>query len=262
MRIFLSYASEDKDLADNIYLSLVKNHKVFFDHTQIKGGEDFDTRIRAEIMKCDLFIFLISPDSISRSSYALTELIFVRERWNHPEGHVLPVMVRETTFELIPPYLKAVSILKPQGDTVAEVKERVRTWGEKGLSSKTWAYLGAAFATLFLLFSIVYGAYKFGSLGNSNSNSQPTSSPTPLPSASTTISNVNGNISSNTDVNSNLNTLANTTTPPANTTTPSVSSPKPPQNYSSGPKKDVKTPVKSRRSPQPVRECNVFSDCD
>jgi hypothetical protein len=53
-----------------------------------------------------LFIFLISPDSVAKSTYALTELNLAQEKWPNPLGHVLPVMVRATDDGSIPNYLK------------------------------------------------------------------------------------------------------------------------------------------------------------
>lgn len=211
MRIFLSYASEDQNIADNIYLSLVKDHKVFFDHTKIKGGEDFSAKIRAEIMKCNLFIFLISPDSVSRSSYALTELNFARERWNHPEGHVLPVMIRETSYELIPPYLKAVSILEPEGNVAAGVDERVRAW--RGGGSRSWtAIAGGAVIGLVAILLIVFGLNRSDYFNGANINS----ASTPL--------------ETNANRNPDMAVDSNTTSPITTRSTPGTDKTSPPVN--------------------------------
>jgi len=130
MKIFLSYASEDKDAAERIYLGLEKaNHQVFFDRTDLPAGSDFDSRIRDAIGESELFIFLISPDSVAKFSYALTELKIAREKWRNPVGRVLPVMIRETGYDLIPNYLKAITVLEPEGNVSAEVAARVANWG-------------------------------------------------------------------------------------------------------------------------------------
>jgi tetratricopeptide (TPR) repeat protein len=122
MRIFLSYASEDKDSAEQVYLALIASgHQVFFDRATLPPGGDFNSRIRQAIRESDLLIFLISPHSVARSSYALTELSFARDKWPHPLKSVLPVMLRETEFGSIPNYLKAVTVLEPQGNVAAEV---------------------------------------------------------------------------------------------------------------------------------------------
>jgi tetratricopeptide (TPR) repeat protein len=124
MRIFLSYASEDKDSAEQIYLALIPSgHQVFFDRATLPPGGDFNSRIRQAVRKSDLLIFLISPHSVAQSSYALTELSFARDKWPHPLDSVLPVMLRETEFGSIPNYLKAITVLEPQGNVAAEVAD-------------------------------------------------------------------------------------------------------------------------------------------
>ncbi len=123
MKIFLSYAGEDRALAEDIQLALAgAGHEVFFDRQSLPAGGDYHQRIRAAVNGTELFVFLISPDSVDAGGYALTELGYARERWAHPKGKVLPVMLRPTPFAAIPAYLKsAVTILEPSGNTAAEV---------------------------------------------------------------------------------------------------------------------------------------------
>src|SRR5262249_53312295 len=88
-------------------------------------GETFDARIRAVVEESDLFIFLITPESVSPGHYTLTELKFAEQRWGHPAGRVLPVMAEPTPLESVPAFLQAVTILKPQGTLVAEVAAEI-----------------------------------------------------------------------------------------------------------------------------------------
>lgn len=71
-------------------------------------------------------MFLISPDSVASGRYTLSELELAKEKWSHPRDRVLPVMVRPTPKEGIPPYLKAVTILHPRGSAAAEVTSAVQ----------------------------------------------------------------------------------------------------------------------------------------
>ena len=126
MRIFVSYAREQHEVADRIALGLRnEGHTVFFDHDALSPGEDFDAKIREELAESQLFVFLISPDSVAPGGYTLTELGLARQRWPSPRGRVLPVMVVDTPFDDIDPYLRAVTVLQPAGDVVAEVLARV-----------------------------------------------------------------------------------------------------------------------------------------
>ena len=96
MRIFLSYSSQDRDIAESIHAALeAAGHDVFFDRDSLPAGESFDVRILEALDQSDLLIFLLSPSSIEAGAYTLTELGFARRRWRNPAGKVLPVVIRE-----------------------------------------------------------------------------------------------------------------------------------------------------------------------
>jgi hypothetical protein len=137
MKIFLSHASEDRSLAREIQLALLgSGHQVFFDEESLLAGGDFHTRIRAEVNGSDLFIFLISPHSLSSGKYTLSELKYAQRKWPHPRDHVLPVMIECVPLEHINEYLKAVTILEPAGSIAAEVAAEVAALEElKGISA-------------------------------------------------------------------------------------------------------------------------------
>ena len=125
--IFLSYPSSLEETAARLELSLKgEGYAVFRDRSALPPGESYDARIHAAVQESDLFVLLITPDSVSPGRYTLTELKFAEERWGHPAGRVLPVMAEPTPIESIPAFLKAVTILKPQGNLVAEVTAAVR----------------------------------------------------------------------------------------------------------------------------------------
>ncbi len=126
MKIFLSYASEDRKIAEGIELALSgSGYTVFFDKTSLPPGGDYHSRIAKAVSDADLFIFLISEESISAGSYALTELKFARKKWAHPKGRILPVRLREIDWEKIPTYLKSITILSPVGNVAAETRANV-----------------------------------------------------------------------------------------------------------------------------------------
>lgn len=122
MRIFISYSSKYRDICERLQLALEADgrHEVFVDRSELTAGRPFDATLRQGIEDCDLLLFLISPESVAAGSYALAEMDIAKRRWRHPGGHVLPVKVAATPKEAIPAYLRAVTILEPQGDVVAE----------------------------------------------------------------------------------------------------------------------------------------------
>lgn len=129
MKIFLSYAAEDRGVAEQIALALKgRDHQVFFDRDSLTAGAEFHQRIQHEIDQSEFLIFLISADSVQRGSYALTELKAARQKWPHPKDHVLPVVVRTVNWETVPAYLREVTILEPEGNTAAEVLMAMQQW--------------------------------------------------------------------------------------------------------------------------------------
>lgn len=128
--VFLSYASALGETAARIELALKgEGFSVFRDRSALPPGESFDDRIRAAIAESDLFVFLITPEAVAPGRYTLTELKFAEQKWPHPGGRVLPVVVEPTAMEVIPAYLRAVTILTPRGNLVAEVAAEVARLG-------------------------------------------------------------------------------------------------------------------------------------
>lgn len=137
MKIFLSYASEDRREAESIYYKLVNaDHTIFFDRRSLSPGKEFDSEIKREINESDLFIFLISPNSVDASSYTLTELKFAEEKWKHPKNGVLPVMLTATDYNNIPGYLSAVTFFEAHGNMAAEVAAHIEKINEENHKPK------------------------------------------------------------------------------------------------------------------------------
>src|SRR2546428_10467235 len=126
MRVFLSYSSKDRQLVEPIHLALrAQGHTVFFDRADLPPGEEYDERIRRAIEKCQLFVFMVSRDSLQAGSYTLTELSIAEKTWEHPGGRLLPVLLRPIGLDQIPAYLKAVTLLEPEGNVAAGVADAV-----------------------------------------------------------------------------------------------------------------------------------------
>jgi len=125
LKVFLSYAHEQRPIAEEVCVSLsVRGYDVFFDRSTLMAGVEYDSQIQKAVEECDLFVFLISPESLEQRSYTLTELGFAKNRWKNPSGKVLPVMASPTLNSRVDAYLRAVTILYPQGSLPAEVAAR------------------------------------------------------------------------------------------------------------------------------------------
>ena len=121
--IFLCHASEDKPLVEPMQLALASaGYEVFFDQQSLPPGGDYQARIRAAILLCDVFVFVASPASVASGKFTLTELRFARERWPSPVDRVLPVAIGGLKPSELPPYLQAVTVLTVSGNLAAEVR--------------------------------------------------------------------------------------------------------------------------------------------
>jgi len=122
MQIFLSYASEKREIAESIAFALRnRGHQVFLDEDYLQAGKGYSAELEDAIQDSDLMIFLISPQSVEPGRYTLSELEFARRQWRVANRRLLPVMIEPTDMNLVPAFAKAVNILRPRGNIAAEV---------------------------------------------------------------------------------------------------------------------------------------------
>jgi TIR domain-containing protein len=156
--VFLSYSSDQGDAASRIELSLKEDgHSVFRDRSSLPAGEAYDARIRAAVEDCEIFVFLVSRESVSPGHYTLTELGFAEQKWGSPSGHVLPVLVEPVSRDSIPAFLRAVTMLNPAGNLTAEVAAEVArmsaSWWRRMIEPRR---LVPAFAVALVLAAIAW----------------------------------------------------------------------------------------------------------
>jgi len=130
MKLFLSYPSAERTLAERLMLALeAEAHTVFMDRSDLPAGEAFHQRLREGIADADAMVFLVTPAAVAAGSYTLAELGIAQAKWRRPAGRVLPVMVQPTPVATLPPYLAAVTLLQPRGEIVAETVAAVARLG-------------------------------------------------------------------------------------------------------------------------------------
>lgn len=122
MRIFLSYASQDREQAKAIYLALCEQgHKIFFDRADLPAGEEYHNRIRAAIERSHLFLLLISPNAVDAGSYTLTELTIAEKC----RARLLPVVLTKPDMERLPASISSVTYLETDGNVTGAVAAEV-----------------------------------------------------------------------------------------------------------------------------------------
>jgi len=167
MRIFISYASEDRRRVEEAALALqADGHEVFFDRTSLAGGDDYNAIIRERIADADLFVFMITASSLEEGSYTLTELRMAREKWPTPVGHVLPVLLEPCDIEEIPAYLRGVTFFEPEGDLAAELAAHLA----KSPGRRTPLVLIAAVLVLAIVATVIFIKLRGGGTGNQEVN--------------------------------------------------------------------------------------------
>jgi len=133
--VFLSYASEDVDVARRICGALsVAGVEVWFDQSELRGGDVWDYKIRQQIRDCALFVPIISAHTqarpegyfrlewklaVDRSHLMATEMPFL-----------VPVIVDGTTEPdaLVPAKFREVQWIRmPMGEVQAEFVHRIAT---------------------------------------------------------------------------------------------------------------------------------------
>jgi hypothetical protein len=149
VKLFISYPSTQRDLAERLRLALEhEGHAVFTDRAELKEGEAYHEALREAVDDAQGLIFLVTPKSVAPGSYALTELDLAQRQWRSPAGRVLPVLVEPTPIASIPPYLRAVTLLQPKGDVVAETVAAVEHMHG---GSRLWLWIALGVLLLALL---------------------------------------------------------------------------------------------------------------
>jgi adenylate cyclase len=99
--VFLSYASQDADLAERICEALrATGIEVWFDRSELRGGDVWDQKIRQQIRDCTLFVAVISANTATRGEgyfrleWALAEQRAQRMARNR--SFIVPVCVDST----------------------------------------------------------------------------------------------------------------------------------------------------------------------
>jgi tetratricopeptide (TPR) repeat protein len=132
--VFLSYASEDADAAQRVCAALrAGGIEVWFDRSELRGGDAWDATIRRQIKSCALFIPVISENSHARSEgYFRLEWKLAIDRshlMSTERAFLLPVVVDGTRNDddRIPQRFREVQWTSlPHGETPASFVEQVK----------------------------------------------------------------------------------------------------------------------------------------
>ena len=132
--VFLSYASEDAQAASRICEALrAAGIEVWFDQSELRGGDAWDHKIRQQIRDCALFIPIISASSEHRAEgYFRREWRLAVDRtqdMSDRTAFLVPVVVDDTKdkgADVPEAFLKVQWTRLPGGQMPAAFTERVK----------------------------------------------------------------------------------------------------------------------------------------
>ncbi|HLC15061.1 MAG TPA: toll/interleukin-1 receptor domain-containing protein, partial [Thermodesulfovibrionia bacterium] len=82
IQIFLSYASEDRSLVDNLYNCLSeKGYKPWMDHRDMLPGEQWEYKIKKALSQSHFFIACLTNNSVNKRGWIQRELKTARDNW-------------------------------------------------------------------------------------------------------------------------------------------------------------------------------------
>ena len=155
LSVFVSYSHEQRALGEEIAQAL-KNagHDVFFDLESIPASGDYNDRIRCAIEEADRFVFIASKEALAPGKFTLTELQFARERWPIPAGKVIPVLIDDRVRVAdLPVYLRSISVMKVEGNAVAEIVGAVQKTRRIGTLCKSVTFGASTLAAVAALYA-------------------------------------------------------------------------------------------------------------
>jgi TolB-like protein/Tfp pilus assembly protein PilF len=138
--VFVSYASEDAEAAQRIAGALeAAGIRVWFDRSELRGGDEWDRRIRDQIRACRLFVPILSETSERRDEgYFRREWALAVERTRdmaHHRAFLVPVAIDATGERAVsvPDKFREYQWTRlPGGDTPPAFVERIRHLLEGG----------------------------------------------------------------------------------------------------------------------------------
>jgi len=131
--VFLSYASQDAAAARQIYEALGgAGVEVWFDQSELRGGDAWDAKIRRQIRECALFMPLISANSDARSEgYFRLEWKLAVDRSHlmaEDAPFILPVVIDGTgeAQARVPDRFRDVQWMRVRGDPTPDFVSQVK----------------------------------------------------------------------------------------------------------------------------------------
>jgi TIR domain len=121
MKIFLSYARHDRELAGRLAKQLEhKGHKVWDPEKELLPGAEWTVSLRRALADSEAMVLLLSPDA-AESRWVTYELEYALSA-KHLSGRLIPVLTRPT--KNLPWILHELQMIRGSHD-VAEISRQI-----------------------------------------------------------------------------------------------------------------------------------------
>lgn len=121
MKIFLSYARHDRELAGRLAKQLeLKGHKVWDPERELLPGAEWTASLKRALADSDAMVLLLSPDA-AESRWVTYELEYALSA-KHLSGRLIPVLARPT--KNLPWILHELQMIRGT-DNVAELSRQI-----------------------------------------------------------------------------------------------------------------------------------------
>jgi len=159
MKIFISYSRKDLPFVEKLNQDLTdEGHDVWYDLTDLQGGDRWATQIEKAILESDAFIIVVSPNSIA-SEWVEKEFLFAHNK----KAKIIPLMYKDCQ---LPLWLLNIQCIDVQGGNYEEnyphilkaltgkVEEQVEGMHPKGLP--VWARVIAIICFVGIVITIAF----------------------------------------------------------------------------------------------------------
>nr|NQU93487.1 TIR domain-containing protein [Bacteroidota bacterium] len=130
LKVFISYSKHDlrylKKLKTFITPLMRDKNLIIWDDKSLIPGEEWDKRIRYELMSADIIIFLISPDFLATEYIYNMEMKEALDRHERGEARMIPVIIRPCLWESSS--LARFNIIPEKGKPLSSYNDEDEGW--------------------------------------------------------------------------------------------------------------------------------------
>ena len=126
--VFLSHSSLDRQFADDLAV-VIRRHgiPVWYSQTNILGAQQWQDEIGANLLRCDWFAIVLSPQSVG-SMWVKRELSFALKE-NRFENRIVPITYQPSSFESLSWTLSLFQMIDFTGTFADGCRDLLRVWG-------------------------------------------------------------------------------------------------------------------------------------